>query len=205
MNKSVSIICIGLLTLGACKGTDKVSSGGKQKTKVVACSNVPIDLGKPHVDWYEEDKSVLDSADEMLVLPKEYKIYSISNKQLDDFYTSINSGEQLTMVVPLAGDAGCQTFTMHKDSITSAQVKKMYPNTQMLKGISGTSVLNVAYDGSTMNALATVGSDQYNVMPVKAKSAWYCIVYKKAEVKVDKEQRSNVPNEGVIIQNRYDK
>lgn len=195
MIKRILIAGFSLAILGSCKGTDKLSnSDSKQVAKTVACSNVPIDLGKPHIDWYEEKKSVLanNNTDNVLVLPKEYEVYSISNTQVAQFFTAVKDGEQLQMVVPLPYPSECKAFTMEQDT---------QGPTQQLTNTERQYKLKVAYDGNIIGGYATVDEETYRLMPVENNDKWYCVIYKKEKRK----SNVNAMPKGQVIQRRYDK
>lgn len=196
MIKHILIAGFSLAILGSCKGTDKLSnSGSKQVAKIVACSNVPIDLGKPHIDWYEEKRSVLISSnnrDNVLVLPKEYEVYSISNTQVAQFFTAVKGGEQLQMVVPLPYPSGCRAFSMVQDKEGA---------TQQLTNTERQYKLKVAYDGNIIGGYATVDDETYRLMPVKNNDKWYCVIYKKEK----RMSNDNAVPKGQVIKKRYDK
>lgn len=195
MKKSITVAALGLLMLGACKVGDKVASNNtKQMTRVASCGDIPIDLAKPHIDWYKESRSVLNtnSTDNVMVLPKEYEVYSLNKTQIETFFAASAAGEQLNLVVPLAYPVGCKSFPMKNDGGTP----------QQLKSIDRQYTLKVVYDGKALSGFAVVDDETYRIMPVQNNNAWYCVVYKQAKQPANDNKATP---QGQVLQQRFDK
>lgn len=82
----------------------------------MACADVHVDMNTTHLDWIEENRSVFknsgDGNQPLIVLPKEYKVYSLDSVQVQAFFTALNKGENLVTAIPLPSPTGCQVFTI---------------------------------------------------------------------------------------------
>lgn len=100
----------------SCKGTNKVTTAkdgiAQTDRKKAACGDLHIDMNQPHIDWYEESNSILSKSEEILVLPKDYKVYAVDTAQLAAFFNAVQNKKTVSTVVPLPKPAGCQLFTV---------------------------------------------------------------------------------------------
>ena len=115
------IACIVFLSMAiaSCKSSSKstASENGQNTTerKKMACSDVHVEMNEPHLDWYTENSSVLSRSKEVLVLPKDYKVYSGDSTHLADFFDAIKNNKPAKTVLPLPQPAGCRLFTVTND------------------------------------------------------------------------------------------
>ncbi|MCB0698379.1 MAG: hypothetical protein H6551_12450 [Chitinophagales bacterium] len=177
MKRLGSIVLI-IVTLAACKGTDKMTSAtdGRTVKKKAACGNMHIDMGQPHLDWYEENASVFNNAKEVVVLPKEYKVYSIDSVQLARFFTAINRNNTLSTVVPLPKPADCRIFDMRNNLAPNF---KPQPNTGQAIGKSADQEMILIYTNGKIEGLIKWFELKYAINTVQANGRSYYIVYTK--------------------------
>lgn len=115
MRLTASIIAL-TIGLASCTGSSKVattnSNSAKAERKKMACADVHVEMSSTHLDWFTENSSILSKSDQVLVLPKAYKVYSIDSAQLSTFFKAVQKGETVNTVVPLPAPADCQLFTI---------------------------------------------------------------------------------------------
>lgn len=191
MKKVFTIAILGAM-LAACNSSEKLTSnneGGKTTKKKVACADMHIDMGKAHLDWVKEKESVLQDDSKLVVLPKEYTVYSIGNGQLTTFFEAVKNNtdvQPLETVVPLP--YGCIVFPVKERTDISLQMRKMYPNTTLLVGEKDGYELNLSFDGTKMSGRVKSATQQYDIMPMVANGYVYYMVYEKAqEMEANKE------------------
>ena len=118
--RKIAYIVFLSLTIASCKSSSKsTSSANAQSTterKKMVCGDVHVDMKEPHLDWYAENNSVLSRSKEVLVLPKEYKVYSVDSTHLVEFIDAIKNNKSAKTVLPLPQPAGCRLFTVTNDT-----------------------------------------------------------------------------------------
>lgn len=201
----IFLIAAIVLGLVSCKGSSKVTSAGQgQNTterKKLSCADVHVDMNTPHLDWFEESKSVLNQADEMLVLPKNYKVFSLDTAQLNTFFNAVQSGNTVITVLPLPTPAGCRLFTVSNNLKEGAKIP---PGMIMAVGESNGQKAALNFYRGNLTAHINWFDIPYEMMTVKAKGQPYVIVYEKMppppDPRVNKED-----SQPEIIELRYNK
>lgn len=169
----------------------------------MACADVHIDMNTPHLDWVIESNHVLNKADRVLVLPKDYYTYSIDSAQLTTFFQAVNKGGMLKTVIPLPKPAGCQVFTVHNNIPEGSN----YPGAAFTAtGDAMGQKLMVGYGDGTLSAQVNWFDINYEVMTVTVQGAPYFIVYAKQPPAENKNIDRNPANTMPQIQEiKYDK
>lgn len=203
MMRNVLIAALAL-GLASCKGSSKVTSARQDQNtaerKKLACAQVHVDMNTPHIDWYEADKSILNSTGEILVLPKNYKIYGVDTTQLGSFFRAAQAGNTVITVLPLPSPAGCQLFI-----VNNPEERGKIPQ-GMIKAAGESNGQKATFNYYRENLTAHVNwfDIQYEMMTVKAKGLPYVIVYEKMPPPPDpnKNQQEAKPE---IIEFKYNK
>lgn len=178
MTKGILIATIAL-AMASCKGSSEVKSAVREhetERKKLACAQVHVDMNTPHLDWHEADKSILNSTGEILVLPKNYKIYGVDTAQLRSFFGAVQSGNTVITVLPLPSPAGCQLFTVSNNPEEGAKIP---PGMIMAAGECNGQKAAFNYYRENLTAHVNWFDIQYEMMTVKAKGLPYVIVYEK--------------------------
>ncbi|MEZ5016812.1 MAG: hypothetical protein R2800_07155 [Flavipsychrobacter sp.] len=189
--KKIFTIAIAGVILSACNGAEKLTDNNKTKAtkKKVACADMPVGVGKEHLDWVKEKQSVLYDDTKVVVLPKVYKVYTLSKEQLNAFFLAVKNNkttQPLETVVPLP--YGCIVFPVEQRKDVSPKMLKMYPNTILAKGEKDGYELNLSFDGTKMSGQIRSATQQYDIMPMEANGNFYYVVYEKAqEMEANKE------------------
>ncbi len=194
-----------VLGLASCKGSSRVTSARQDQNtterKKLACADVHVDMNTPHIDWYEENKSVLNASSEILVLPKNYRIYGVDTAQLRSFFGAVQSGNTVITVLPLPSPADCQLFTV---SNNLKQGAKVTPGMIMAAGESNGQKAALNYYKENLTAHINWFDMKYEMMTIKAKGLTYIIVYEKMPPPPDPNKNKN-EDKPEIIELRYDK
>lgn len=203
--KYLAYILAPVLLLASCTGSNKTVAGKNDNhnpRKKMACADVHIDMNTPHLDWVIESNNVLNKADYVLVLPKEYYTYSIDSAQLVTFFRAVNNGETLKTVIPLPKPAGCQVFTVHNNLPESANIAGAFTITGDAMGQK----LMAGYGNGNFVAQVNWFDINYEIMTVTVQGAPYFIVYAKQPPAENKNIDRNPANTMPQIQEiRYDK
>lgn len=208
MKKNLAIV-LAVIILSACKSTEKTASGNKEKaTKAkVACADMHIDMGKEHIDWVKAKPSVLQDDSKLIVLPKVYDVFSIDIVQMNSFFQAVKNNqttEMLNTVVPLP--YGCMIFAIKEQKDMPAPMRKLYPNTIVIKGEKNGYELQMAFDGIKMSGQAKSATQHFNIMPVEANGKYHYIIYEKAqEMEANKEGVYNGEQKMKSLKVRYDR
>lgn len=199
------LIAIIALGFASCKSGSKVTSAGAEQNttgrKKLSCADVHVDMNTPHLDWFEENRSVLNRSGEVLVLPKNYKVFSLDTVQLNMFFNSVQTGNRVVTVLPLPSPADCQLFTVTNNLDKGA---KLPPGMIMAVGESKGQKAALTYYRKELTAHINWFDIHYEMMTVKAGGVPYVIVYEKMPPPPDprKNQQNQQPE---IIELRYDK
>jgi len=179
MRLTISILTLAI-GLASCSGSNKVTTakeGGKSiERKKMACGKVHVDMNEPHLDWFEENNSILSKADEILVLPKDYKVYTIESAQLNNFFSAIQNGKTLSTVIPLPEPADCQIFTVKNNLKEGSRIPA---GTTMGAGESNGQKMAISYYMGKLAANINWFDLQYEVTTVLIKGTPYILVYEK--------------------------
>lgn len=202
--KKVILAITLTLGLAACKGSSEVKNAVRDngtERKKLACAEVHVDMNTTHIDWYEENKSVLNASSEILVLPKNYKIYGVDTSQLSSFFAAIQSGNTVSTVLPLPTPAGCQLFTLNNNVKNGAKIPQ---GMIIAAGECNGQKATFNYYRQSIAAHIDWFDIQYEMMTVRAKGLPYIVVYEKMPPPPDpnKNQQQDKPE---IIELRYDK
>lgn len=201
------IILISGLAIGmvSCAGSSKVTKvkqeqKGTERRKL-SCGDLHVDMNTPHLDWHEENRSVLNKTDEVLVLPKDYKVYSVDSAQLSSFFSAIQGNSVVTTVLPLPAPAGCRLFDVKNDVKKDAAVPV---GMTIASGESNGQKMTMSFYRNNLIAHINWFDIKYEMMTVKAGGNPFIIVYEKAATPPDtrKTQEETKPE---IIELRYDK
>ena len=162
------------LVLASCKSTDKVTSatGSKSQKKKVACGDMHVDMGQAHIDWYEENASVFNNVQEVVVLPKEYKVYAADSAQVANFFAAINDNQTVSTVVPLPKPADCRIFTMKNN----APGKQSGDNSITARGKSADQQMIMIYKDGKIEGEVAWFELTYSINTVEANDKLYYIV-----------------------------
>lgn len=181
MKRIVYILVAGLL-LSSCTSVEKSTSTtdtNDVKRKKSACGNLHVDMEVPHLDWFEENKSILNKSKEVLVLPKDYKVYTIDTTQLHNFFEALENKQNVATVVPLPKPAACQLFKIkpYKDERTTSVVP------DAITGIGEAQGQKMVIGYSKSKGLIDAHIDwfeiAYKVTTVMIENRPYFIVYEK--------------------------
>lgn len=189
MRVIIGTVCI-IMSLTACRGTNEATTNATDTNKVVrkktACSKLHVDMNQPHLDWYETDKTILHKANEILVLPKDFKVYSIDTAQLNSFFNSIGNGQTAVTAVPLPTPAECQLFT-----VALNKQAKNTGNTIVAIGKAKEQDLFINYFNNNMKAIIDWFDIKYEITSVSVQGLPYFIVYEKAPPPIDTNKNVN--------------
>ena len=194
MNVRLTAIVL-IIVLASCQGSNKVVSANKDNTperKKLACAQTHVDMNTPHIDWFEEESNVFNKAPEIIVLPKNYKVYSVDRSKLDTFFNTIKSRQTVTTALPLPSPAGCQLFEVKNNLKEGARIP---PSLTMGLGIAQEQKAALSYN--SYNGEMVVHIDWfglfYEISPVTANNKRYYIVYEKEppEEKIGDKQNNN--------------
>lgn len=199
--RRIITILITATTLLSCTGTNKVADvqqkGNTQRRKA-ACGKVHVDMNKPHIDWYEADKSALYKSTEAIVLPKDYKVYTTDTAQLTGFLNALNNGSKMEMVVPLPAPADCQVFTIHKYKDPKA------PGI-IAEGESKSQKIYLSLNKGMINGWVKWFEIEYRIIAQRIEGIPYYIVYTKVDMPENKTQKESSTNNYELKKVRYDK
>lgn len=174
----------------SCKGSDKISSAGNEQAEVTrkkpVCGKLHVDMNEPHLDWYEENSSVLNKSTELLVLPKDYKVYSVDSAQLNRFFKAIANNKTVKTVVPLPKPADCQLFTVK--SHTYMPTRKLMPNAITAKGLAKGQELVLGYDNGLLDGFVSWFEIDYQIITKYVQGKPYLIVYTKQQLPAPAEE-----------------
>lgn len=207
MKRTGYLLLLLIVGLAACKGTNKVVSateGTKDVKKKVACAGVHINEEQPHLDWFPENASVFNDSKEVVVLPKEYKIYSVSPVQMQAFFNALDSDptKELTTVIPLPKPADCQVFTVRKHEVAGS---KPLPGVVLTMGKAKGQEMELDYKDGKMVAHVIWFGLTYEVYPVSNGSQTYYVVYEKQKV-TNENNKPPVPEQKVKLEElKYDR
>lgn len=199
------LILVAAIALQGCKGSNTVTTtnGDTKREKIkLACGDMHVDPGKKHLDWKVENSSVFTQAKEVLVLPREYGLYSLDSTQMAEFFYALKNNQdlQLETVLPLPAPADCQMCTIRKF------VKDGYQDvgtTITATGDCGEQELRATYVNGVLNMRIKWYDLDYAVTPVTANGKTYYIVYTKAADKSKQDQAR--PSNPEIVELKYDK
>ncbi len=201
------IVLIGAIALGlaSCKGSSKVASARQDQNtterKKLSCADVHVDMNTPHLDWFEENKAVLNKANEVLVLPKNYKVFSLDTAQFNSFFNAVQSGNTVITVIPLPAPADCQLFTFTNNMQKGA---KLPQGMIMAVGESNGQKAALNYYRENLTAHINWFDMKFEMMTVKANGLPYVIVYEKMPPPPDPHKNKN-DDKPEIIELKYDK
>jgi hypothetical protein len=203
MTKGLLVI-LTTLGLASCKGSSEVKTAARDngtERKKLACADVHVDMNTAHIDWYEENKSVLNTSGEILVLPKNYKIYGVDTSQLRSFFNAVQAGNTVITVLPLPSPADCQLFTVNNNLKEGAKVPQ---GMIMAAGESNGQKAALNYYRENLTAHINWFDIQYEMMTVKANGLPYIVVYEKTPPPPDpnKNRKEEKPE---LIELRYNK
>lgn len=173
MRQSV-IFLLSVTLLAACTGSSKVTDtgdGSKTSRRKAECSKLHVDMNSPHLDWYEVDKSVLYKSNEILVLPKSYKVYNIDTAQLNAFFNSIADGQKINTAVPLPSPADCQLFTI--------KLRQKRGTSLDATGESMGQKIIMAYTNGKLSGLVNWFDIEYEIQTQIIQGMTYVLVYTK--------------------------
>lgn len=206
MRRSVFILSVAI-ALASCKGSNKVATvddSGNITRKKTACSKLHVDMNKPHLDWYEADKSILNKSNEILVLPKDYKVYTIDTAQAREFFSALQNGQILNTAVPLPAPADCQLFTVKKHRFKNEQ--KNIAGAVMAKGDSKGQELVIGFYQNMIEANVNWFDIEYEIKAKKIQGIPYMIVYTKMPPPVQNtDQKAKERPQLKIVERKYDK
>lgn len=118
----LSIAFISLLS--SCSSSKSItdSSNGLQDNSV--CKSVPLNAGEPVVHWMNTSFSA--APEEQMKLPTAYKVFLISEKEINTYISFIKSDPTaaFSFAAPVSGNLGCQYFTMKKSGTMSRNSKR---------------------------------------------------------------------------------
>lgn len=173
MRRSI-IFLAQVILLASCTGSSKTATttGGKQADRKKAeCSKLHVDMNQPHLDWYEADKDVLNKSNEILVLPKDYKVYTIDTAQLSTFFSTIDAGQSLNTAMPLPAPAGCQLFTV--------KLRQKRGTTVYATGESMGQQVNMSLNNGLLFGMVNWFDIEYEIRSQKILGQTYTLVYEK--------------------------
>lgn len=173
-------IAIALVALFAsCKGSDTLSSDNNSKEperKKLACADTHVDMNTPHIDWFEENNSILNKADELVVLPKNYQVYGADTAKMNAFFKAIKNGQTVSTVIPLPKPAGCQVFKASNNVKDHAKIPRGL--TLALAEAQGQKAA-LSYNGQQLIGHIDWFGLPYEIKPIRANNKTYYIVYTK--------------------------
>lgn len=192
------------LGLASCKGSSEVKTSARDNSterKKLACAELHVDMNSTHIDWYEENKSILNASGEILVLPKNYRVYGADTAQLRSFFTAVHTGQTVSTVLPLPSPAGCQLFTVNNNKKEGTKIPQ---GMVMAAGESNGQKAALNYYRESLTAHINWFDMKYEMMTVKVKGLPYVVVYEKMPPPPDpnKNKQEDKPE---IIELRYDK
>ncbi|HEY9178478.1 MAG TPA: hypothetical protein VIN07_12340 [Flavipsychrobacter sp.] len=199
------LIAIIALGFASCKSGSKVTSAGQEQNttgrKKLSCADIHVDMNTPHLDWFEENRSVLNKSGEVLVLPKNYKVFSLDTSQLSMFFSAVQTGNTVVTVLPLPSPADCQLFTVTSNLEKGA---KLPPGMVMAVGESNGQKAAFSYYRKDLTAHINWFDIKYEIMTVWVEKSPYAIIYEKMPAPPDprKNQQNQQPE---IIELLYDK
>lgn len=181
--KQIIYILVIAAGLASCNGSNKVSKVNGDKSdisrKKPVCGKLHVDMNEPHLDWYEEDNSVLTKSTELLVLPKEYKVYSIDTAQLNTFFNAIANKQTVRTTVPLPKPADCQLFVVRQHNFKAA---KSSATVTTAKGIANDQELALKYQQGNMEGYISWFDIDYQIITKFINGQPYFIVYTKQQL-----------------------
>ncbi len=187
--KQTGIIVLIALTIASCRaGRETANSDIQQNNRKVACADIHVDMGQAHIDWFEEKSNVLNKSKELIVLPKEYKVYSVDSTQIAEFFNKIHDqGATLSSVVPLPEPAGCRLFEFRNNIKEGATPPAGHIFTYGVC-LEQKMMLNCDRYG-TMHGFVEWYELLYEIMPVKANGTTYYVVYQKQKQQKETPQK----------------
>jgi hypothetical protein len=117
--------------------------------------------------------------------PANYRLLSISDKQLDEYLHSIpydNSDKHITIPLYMNGIMECKDFTITRTETMDSVLQAKYPQLMSFKAFEKGNNLNAARidcDGSSTKFMVTYNGTTYFVNPVKFKNKIYYASYTK--------------------------
>lgn len=206
MRLTVSIIA---LTIGlvSCTGSSKVATTGSNTTKAerkkMACADVHLEMSSTHLDWFAENSSILSKSDQVLVLPKAYKVYSIDSMQLSTFFNAIQKGETVNTVIPLPAPADCQLFTINNNLKKDAAIPRgMISATGEAQGQK----IALSYQNGYLTGYVNWFDIAYEIQTTTVNRQPYFIVYAKQPATENNNKNINPSDtRPEIIELKYDK
>jgi hypothetical protein len=117
--------------------------------------------------------------------PANYRLLSISDKQLDEYLHSIpydNSDKHITIPLYMNGIMECKDFTITRTETMDSVLQAKYPQLMSFKAFEKGNNLNAARidcDGFSTKFMVTYNGTTYFVNPVKFKNKIYYASYTK--------------------------
>lgn len=203
--RKVYILALVALGWASCTGSNKVAKDDNgnnvtNRTKA-ACGNLHVDMDKPHIDWFETDKSVLSKSSEILVLPKEYKVYSVDTAQLNNFFAAIEKGQTVVSAFPLPKPAECQLFTLKAPKNKTPGLDM--PGAVTAQGECKGQKMNLTYHNGKAGAYVNWFDIKYRISTILIEGLPYLIIYEQQTPPPI--QNGNKTSSPKIMQIRYDK
>lgn len=198
------IVFIGL-ALSSCTAGNKTTSvkgGDNTGRKKMACADIHVDMNTPHLDWFREHTSVLNKADQVLVLPKDYEVYSIDSARLADVFSIINKGDKVATVIPLPQPAGCQLFTLHNNVPEGTYIRT--GATPAAGEAKGQQIIASYYNGQ-LSANINWFDIKFEIKPVTVQGKPYFIVYTQQPPAENKNLDKSINTTPELQEIRYDK
>ncbi|MCB0697160.1 MAG: hypothetical protein KDC07_07330 [Chitinophagaceae bacterium] len=205
--KLKTFILILTLALASCKGSNKVvttnNTGNSEIRKKIACGKEHVEMNKAHIDWFEANNSILNKSTEVLVLPKDYKVYSIDTSQATVFFNTVGSGATATTVIPLPSPADCQVFTVKNNVKEGAHVTK---GATMAVGECKGQTMGISYYMGKVAANVNWFGIEYELKTMFIQGEPYVIVYSKMPPpENNNKNKDKAKTEPEVIEIRYDK
>gem|GEM_PF-6440274 len=204
MRLSIPIIILAIC-FSSCKGSNKLATANESdnvpERRKMACGKVHVDMNQPHIDWFEENNSILNKSTELLVLPKDYKVYALDTSQLRQFFAAVANSRTVNTVVPLPKPAECQLFTVTNNVQEGIQVTK---GATMGEGECKGQKMGISYFRGQLAGIVNWFGIEYEIKTVFIEGSPYALVYSKMPPPENKHKRVDY-TEPVIQEIKYDK
>ncbi len=204
MRLSIPILILAI-SFASCKGSNKVATAndadnGTERRKM-ACGKIHVDMNQPHIDWFEENNNILNKSTELLVLPKNYKVYALDTAQLSKFFGAVANNRTVTTVVPLPKPADCQLFTVKNNVKEGVRITK---GATMGEGECNGQKMGISYYLGKLAGFIDWYGLKYEIITIFIQNNPYAIIYEKMPPP-EKDPNDILLTEPVIEEIKYDK